>query len=256
MYSVESTVHRSILWKLLATLRYPTPVQETTLSVSSLRLFLSRLRATLVIQFRAVGITDAVLRSFVLRVTVSSIIHGGKRKDHSPRSAVSVGNFLFLVARSRRIIKSVGGIVGRPQRIMSSAISQRALRIITIDRRPPEWGTRLDNRSTPSHFDECTFELSFLTCSRDRRQMIITSTISPSLRTGLRFLGTWPDMPYANVNRLTYILSIAFVQYFQYLYTIAHFKPGELQNLVDSLAQTMDYTLTIVRLLTLWKNRR
>ncbi|XP_014483806.1 PREDICTED: odorant receptor 4-like [Dinoponera quadriceps] len=44
--------------------------------------------------------------------------------------------------------------------------------------------------------------------------------------------------------------------YFQYLYLFAHCKPEELQNLVDSLPTTLEYNLTIFKLMTLWKNRR
>ncbi|XP_014483808.1 PREDICTED: odorant receptor 13a-like [Dinoponera quadriceps] len=86
--------------------------------------------------------------------------------------------------------------------------------------------------------------------------MIVTSTISPSLKSGLRFLGVWPNMPHAAINRLIYISSILIVQCFQYLYVFAHCSFGELQNLVDSLPPTLDYSLTIIKLLTLWKNHR
>ncbi|XP_011148028.2 odorant receptor 13a-like [Harpegnathos saltator] len=86
--------------------------------------------------------------------------------------------------------------------------------------------------------------------------MIFTSTVSPSLRNGLRFLGIWPDVSHAAVNQLLYISSILIMQYFQYLYVFAHCKPGELQNLVDGLPATLDYSLTTIKLLTLWANRR
>ncbi|XP_032669845.1 odorant receptor 13a-like [Odontomachus brunneus] len=86
--------------------------------------------------------------------------------------------------------------------------------------------------------------------------MIFTSTISPSLKSGLRFLSVWPDVPYAAVFRLIYMLFILVVQYFQYLYVFAHFKLSELQDLVDSLPPTLDSSLTIMKLVTLWKNRR
>ncbi|XP_032669827.1 odorant receptor 22c-like [Odontomachus brunneus] len=86
--------------------------------------------------------------------------------------------------------------------------------------------------------------------------MMFTSTISPSLKSGLRFLKVWPDVPYAAVFRLIYMLFILIVQYFQYLYVFAHFKLSELQNLVDSLAPTLDTSLTIMKLVMFWKNHR
>ncbi|XP_014483805.1 PREDICTED: odorant receptor 22c-like [Dinoponera quadriceps] len=86
--------------------------------------------------------------------------------------------------------------------------------------------------------------------------MIIRSTISPSLKYGLQFLGMWPDMTYGIVNRLLFMLSILIMQFFQYHYVFAHFKFNEMQNLVDSLTATLDYSLTIVKLTMLWKNRR
>ncbi|XP_032669885.1 odorant receptor 22c-like [Odontomachus brunneus] len=82
------------------------------------------------------------------------------------------------------------------------------------------------------------------------------STISPSLKIGLQFLGLWPDMPYTNIIRLIYMSSILIVQYFQYLYVFAYCKPGELQNLVDGLPVALDYSLTVMKLMTLWTNFR
>lgn len=89
-----------------------------------------------------------------------------------------------------------------------------------------------------------------------RRQMRITSTISPWLKSGLRFLGVWPEMPYAVAHRLLYISSILIMQYFQYLYVFAHCKFNELQNLVDSLPAALDYSLTIMKLMSLWAHSR
>ncbi|XP_014481495.1 PREDICTED: uncharacterized protein LOC106747953 [Dinoponera quadriceps] len=86
--------------------------------------------------------------------------------------------------------------------------------------------------------------------------MVFTSTVSPSLQIGLRFLGVWCDVSYTVLNGLVYLLSLLIIQCFQYLYTYAHCTTGELQNLVDSLPATINNSLTIVKLMTLWKNRR
>ncbi|XP_032669854.1 odorant receptor 13a-like [Odontomachus brunneus] len=86
--------------------------------------------------------------------------------------------------------------------------------------------------------------------------MIFTSTVSPSLRIGLRLLCAWPDMRYVVVRRLVFMLSMIVMQYLQYLYLFAHFKLDELQNLMDNLPTTLNYSLSAVKLMALWTNRR
>ncbi|XP_032669853.1 odorant receptor 13a-like [Odontomachus brunneus] len=86
--------------------------------------------------------------------------------------------------------------------------------------------------------------------------MIFTSTVSPSLRIGLRLLCAWPDMRYVVVRRLVFMSSLIVVQYFQYLYLFAHFKLDEVQDLMDNLPTTLEFSLSAVKLMTLWTNRR
>lgn len=86
--------------------------------------------------------------------------------------------------------------------------------------------------------------------------MIFRNIISPMLKGGLHFLSVWPDMSYAVVLRLTYMLSILIVQYFQYLYVFAHFKLSELENIMDGLPPALDSSMTVVKLMVLWKNHR
>lgn len=86
--------------------------------------------------------------------------------------------------------------------------------------------------------------------------MVFTSTISPSVKIGLRFFGALPGVPYAVVNRLLYLLTMLIAQYFQYKYLFAHFNIDELQDLVDGLPATIDYSLSIVKLIMLWKYHR
>nr|XP_012219954.1 PREDICTED: odorant receptor 22c-like [Linepithema humile] len=83
-----------------------------------------------------------------------------------------------------------------------------------------------------------------------------TSTISPSLKIGLRLLGVWPDVSYSTVYWVIYMSSLLIIQYFQYLYVFTHFKLSELSNLVDSLPMTLDYSLSIFKLTSLWLQRR
>ncbi|XP_032669880.1 odorant receptor 13a-like [Odontomachus brunneus] len=86
--------------------------------------------------------------------------------------------------------------------------------------------------------------------------VLVMSTVSPLLKIGLQFLGVWPDMPFAIIIRLIFMSIIMIMQYFQYLYIFAHCKQGEVQSLVDSLPLAFDYSLRLIKLMTLWKNER
>ncbi|XP_072750309.1 odorant receptor 4-like [Anoplolepis gracilipes] len=86
--------------------------------------------------------------------------------------------------------------------------------------------------------------------------MIVTSTISPALKIGLRCLGVWPDMPHSTVYCLIVLSSTLIVQCFQYLYVFSHFKLSELSNLVDSLSSTLESSLMFIKVASLWKHRR
>ncbi|XP_011862401.1 PREDICTED: odorant receptor 9a-like isoform X2 [Vollenhovia emeryi] len=82
------------------------------------------------------------------------------------------------------------------------------------------------------------------------------STISESVEAGLRFIGMWPHCVYANINWWTYIVSVAIVQYFQYSYILAHFDIRDLSVFVDGLSITLGYSLSFLKLINLWFNRR
>ncbi|KAL6254520.1 hypothetical protein P5V15_014573 [Pogonomyrmex californicus] len=82
------------------------------------------------------------------------------------------------------------------------------------------------------------------------------STISESVEAGLRFIGMWPHCVYANINWWTYIVSVAIVQYFQYSYIMVHFDINDLSVLVDGLSITLGYSLSFLKLINLWFNRR
>ncbi|XP_012523055.2 LOW QUALITY PROTEIN: odorant receptor 22c [Monomorium pharaonis] len=86
--------------------------------------------------------------------------------------------------------------------------------------------------------------------------MTITSTISPALKFGLQFLGFWPGVSYSTIYWSSFMSSMLIVQYFQYLYVFDHLKMSELSNLVDSLVVTLDYSLSFLKLASLWLHRR
>ncbi|EZA57552.1 hypothetical protein X777_02090 [Ooceraea biroi] len=94
------------------------------------------------------------------------------------------------------------------------------------------------------------------TLKLDRNSIGRMSTISESVEVGLRFIGMWPNCTYANINWWTYILSVAIMQYFQYSYILQHFDISDLSVTIDGLSITLGYSLSLLKLINLWFNRR
>lgn len=88
------------------------------------------------------------------------------------------------------------------------------------------------------------------------RKIMITSTVSPVLKVGLRFLGMWSNDSRSVIHWLSFMSSMVILQYFQYLYIFDHLKISELSNLVDGLIVTLDYSLTLFKMISLWLHRR
>jgi hypothetical protein len=84
---------------------------------------------------------------------------------------------------------------------------------------------------------------------------MLTSTISPSLRIGLGLIGMWPGSSHATILWFFYMATLVVLQYFQYSYVYAHLDLND-PKLMDGLSVTLDYTLTFLKLLSLWLNRR
>lgn len=81
--------------------------------------------------------------------------------------------------------------------------------------------------------------------------VLASSTVSPSLRIGLRLLGVWPGVSCLTVYLVIYLSSTLALQYFQYLYIFEHFRLDELSNLVDGLSASIDYSLTFLKVASL-----
>ncbi|KYM97080.1 hypothetical protein ALC62_12188 [Cyphomyrmex costatus] len=86
--------------------------------------------------------------------------------------------------------------------------------------------------------------------------MVITSTVSPALKIGLQILGIWPNVSYSTIQWLSIMLSTLIIQCFQYLYIFEHLKISELSNLIDGLTVTLEYSLTLFKLIGLWIHRQ
>ncbi|XP_011862394.1 PREDICTED: odorant receptor 13a-like isoform X2 [Vollenhovia emeryi] len=85
---------------------------------------------------------------------------------------------------------------------------------------------------------------------------MITSTISPSLKIGLGVIGMWPDSSCRTFFWFFYMATLVAMQYFQYSYFFARLGTNDFSKLMDGLSITLDYTLTFLKLLSLWYNRR
>ncbi|XP_039310437.1 odorant receptor 22c-like isoform X1 [Solenopsis invicta] len=85
---------------------------------------------------------------------------------------------------------------------------------------------------------------------------MLRSTISPLLRIGLGLIGIWPGASYGTLCWLFYMTTLVVIQYLQYSYVYAHLDFNNLTKLMDGLGLTLDYTLTIFKLISLWFNRR
>ena len=82
------------------------------------------------------------------------------------------------------------------------------------------------------------------------------TSISTSVEIGLRFVGIWPGLQYGTVTWFTYMMSLVFALYFQYVYIFDHFDVNNISNLVDALSITLAYSLGFLKLISLWLNRR
>lgn len=112
------------------------------------------------------------------------------------------------------------------------------------------------NSRVPIKCVEINFNKLIFKCFQKYLQLMIMSGISPALKIGLQFFGFWPDVSYSNIHSLTFMSSLLFMQYFQYVYIFDHLMISELSNLVDGLVVALDYSLTFLKLTGLWIHRR
>lgn len=99
------------------------------------------------------------------------------------------------------------------------------------------------------------YALFTLTCNR-WETMVRTTTISPWVEIGLRFIGMWPNSAYPDLYWVSYIIFTVVLQYFQYAYVIVHFDAHNLPLLMDCLGLSIATTLSVLKLCALRWNRR
>ena len=88
------------------------------------------------------------------------------------------------------------------------------------------------------------------------RIAMLTSTVSPLLKLGLCLIGIWPGFSCRTFFWFFYMATLVAMQYFQYSYFFAQLGTNDFSKLMDGLSITLDYTLTFLKLLSLWYNRR
>lgn len=85
--------------------------------------------------------------------------------------------------------------------------------------------------------------------------MIPTSTVSQSIKIGLRLTGIWPNS--SIFFRFFWTIVMATGLIFQYQYLLNHFSTSEdLSNFLDGLSTTLPYNLLLLKLIILWRNNR
>ncbi|CAL1674373.1 unnamed protein product [Lasius platythorax] len=86
--------------------------------------------------------------------------------------------------------------------------------------------------------------------------MILANTVALSVQIGLRFVGIWPNAPYALLFRCGWIFTIGIIQTCQYWWIAINFGTEDLSHLLDGLSVTMEYTVMLLKLIILWLNSR
>ncbi|KAF7384813.1 hypothetical protein HZH68_014425 [Vespula germanica] len=82
---------------------------------------------------------------------------------------------------------------------------------------------------------------------------MLTSTIGPAVQLGLRCVGVWPNSMMI-FPRIFWIVTVSFIQTFQFRYLLAHSGFMELMRIMDSVSLTLAYTITILKLFAFWIN--
>ena len=116
--------------------------------------------------------------------------------------------------------------------------------------------TLLPRQSRSIHFTKTRRERFSRHFNVNTTTAMLTSTVSPLLKLGLCLIGMWPDFSYRTFFWFFYMATLVIMQYFQYSYFFAQLGTNDFSKLMDGLSITLDYTLTFLKLLSLWHNRR
>ncbi|XP_076302933.1 uncharacterized protein LOC143221348, partial [Lasioglossum baleicum] len=84
--------------------------------------------------------------------------------------------------------------------------------------------------------------------------MIVTNTISPSVKFGLQFAGIWPGTPFPYIHKICWVIVMIMFQTYQYGYIVSHFQSDTLVSIIDNLSICMPFSLVFIKLLATWIN--
>ncbi|XP_032669830.1 odorant receptor 4-like [Odontomachus brunneus] len=82
------------------------------------------------------------------------------------------------------------------------------------------------------------------------------STISSPLKIGLSLIGMWPGSSCATFLWLFHMITLVIMQYYQYAYIYTHFSMNNFSKLMSGMNVPLEYSLTFMKLLSLWPKRR
>ncbi|XP_034175209.2 odorant receptor 67c-like [Osmia lignaria lignaria] len=85
--------------------------------------------------------------------------------------------------------------------------------------------------------------------------MTFPSTLSPSVRYGLHFVGVWPGTPLPGLRKFCWVIAMGLLQTYQYRYIIQHYYTDSLLELIDNLSITMPFSLVCIKLIVAWTNQ-
>ncbi|XP_034190765.2 odorant receptor 67c-like [Osmia lignaria lignaria] len=84
--------------------------------------------------------------------------------------------------------------------------------------------------------------------------MTFPSTLSPSVRYGLHFIGVWPGTPLPGLHKLCWVIAMVLLQTYQYRYIIQHYHTDSLLEMIDNLSIAMPFSLVCIKLIVAWTN--
>ncbi|XP_046143973.1 uncharacterized protein LOC123988341 [Osmia bicornis bicornis] len=85
--------------------------------------------------------------------------------------------------------------------------------------------------------------------------MTFPSTLSPSVRYGLHFVGVWPGTPLPGLRKMCWVIAMGLLQTYQYKYIIQHYYTDSLLEMIDNLSITMPFSLVCIKLIVAWTNQ-
>ncbi|XP_078047604.1 odorant receptor 10-like [Augochlora pura] len=82
--------------------------------------------------------------------------------------------------------------------------------------------------------------------------MTSSSTVNKTMKFCLHFIGIWPGTPLPDVHKFIWVVTMMFLQTYQYKYIISHYKTENFATLIDRVAVAIPFTLVCIELIVAW----